>query len=112
MGCAKIESGETHTKEQEDTEMEGAAIQMKKVLTDQEGERLELEYRLLEGFATLEQERVPTYGIGITGRNGEACAVSDISSDRSAVCALLHLLWEMDVTPISLQDIVQDYIEN
>ena len=92
--------------------MEGAAIQMKKVLTDQEGERLQLEYRLLEGQTTLEEEQVTTYGIEITGREGETCAVHDISSDRSAVCALLHILWEMDVTPISLQDIVQDYIEN
>ncbi len=92
--------------------MEGAAVSLHKSLIDQEGEKMELNYRLLEGETEVEGQRVTTYGIEISEERRAGSAVPDISSDRDAVLALLETLWHLDVTPITLKDIVQDHIEN
>jgi|GEM_PF-1702252 len=89
-----------------------AVIELRKQITTQEGEVLLLAYRLLEDEILLEGERVRSFGISIAEGRGESCAVADISSDRKAVEQLLETLWQMEVTPITLEDIVQDYIEN
>ena len=92
--------------------MEGAVIGLRKQITTQEGAPLQLEYHLLEHEILLEGEWVRTFGISITEAAGESCGVADISPDRKAVEQLLETLWQMEVTPITLEDIVQDYIEN
>ena len=92
--------------------MEGNAVKLYKTVMDQEGERLELEYHLLEEEIALNGAEVNTYGIEISDHRSECRAVRDISPDRAAVMELLELFWRMDVTPITLEDIVQDCIEN
>ena len=83
-----------------------------KELIDQEGKALLLEYDLLGKEITVEGKRVEVYGIGIRADGEAGETVQDISSDAQAVGRLLEFLWEMDVTPVTLKDIIRDYIEN
>ena len=89
-----------------------AADIYRRCMTDQEGKPLEIIYRSLEGMVCIEGERVQTYGIEIETDTEDRCAVEDITPNRERALALLELAYRMEVTPTTLQDIVQDYIEN
>lgn len=89
-----------------------AADIYRRCLTDQEGRPLEIVYRSLKGMVCMEGEWVQTYGIEIETDAGDRCAVGDITPDKERALALLELVYRMEVTPATLQDIVQDYIEN
>ena len=69
-----------------------------------------LEYYLLRSSKKLEGKNVGIYGIEVR-KGTEMCAVWDISSDRYCVESLLDRLVRNDVTPMSLKDIVQDFVE-
>ena len=70
--------------------------------------------RLAAHQALVEGMTLENYGICIhadTGERIESSTVWDISPDLKTVEELLVLLCRMEVTPVTLQDIVCDYIE-
>ncbi len=60
------------------------------------------------------QETGENFGVEISfledGKETETCRVRNISTVHERVEKLLELLWRNTVTPVSLEDVVQDYL--
>ena len=70
-----------------------------------------LEYYILKGLKTVEEKSAIVHGIELR-KGEEACVVSDISADQDVVEILVEKFIENTVTPTTLKDIVQDFVEN
>lgn len=94
--------------------MEECAVRQRRRIVGLDGDAIDLVYGLVMRETRIEGMIVESYGVRIhadLGRQTETSTVWDISPDLKAVEALLELLCRMEVTPITLQDIVCDYIE-
>lgn len=81
----------------------------RKIITFENGERRTLIYSVV----VTEDETVPKrrFGAGIEiPETGESRTVSDISSDREKVLGLIDVLATGFVTPVSLGDVVYDFL--
>lgn len=81
-----------------------------------ERRNIKLKYYLLEGSKTLEDNNIP-YGIGIEQEEEvdntkiiEEDMIEGISYSKEEVKEMIHILFEYDVTPISMVEIIDDMI--
>ena len=79
------------------------------VHTEYAGE-LGLTYYLFDTLVEMEGARIRRYGIRVETSRGEAAAVADISGNRGEVMALLDRLCTGTVTPVTLRDVVSDWL--
>ena len=74
-------------------------------------EEFSLEYCILESSKELEGKIVEVYGIEV--RKGEEISeVRDISSNKKLVEKLLENIIKNTVTPITLKNVIQDFVED
>lgn len=59
-------------------------------------------------YYRLEEKR--RYGVCIRKQNGETAALADLTGDRRRIDALLGALLRGTVTPVSLRDVVEDWL--
>ena len=74
---------------------------------------LKLRYRLTEEMFNGEEGNIPTYGVAVTfirGDRKERAEVGRISTSREEVAALLERLKKGKARPVSLRDIVEDFL--
>lgn len=94
--------------------MEECAVRQRGRVVGLDGGEIDLIYGLVTREIRMEGMTLENYGICIhadTGERIESSTVWDISPDLKTVEELLALLYRMEVTPVTLQDIVCDYIE-
>lgn len=77
---------------------------------DADGEMMNLHYIMTSREIEIEGDLVTAYGIRVEGRDGFA-QVDDITSDRARADGLFALICRGEVTPMTLRDIVEDWLE-
>ena len=55
-------------------------------------------------------EEKQCYGVCVRARNGETASVADLTEDRRRIDALLGVMMRGTVTPVSLRDVVVDWL--
>lgn len=65
-------------------------------------------YLLAETLGT--EEGCETYGVKIAGSGGDGDAVRDITVSQGRILCLLSALVKFQVTPVSLRDVVEDWL--
>lgn len=79
-------------------------------LTDEEGNQHSFEYCCITRKTMYDETEVTEYGIGITQDRGESIRIPGITSDRTRFEELANLLIRNGVTPISLPDVLEDWL--
>ncbi|MBQ5813382.1 MAG: hypothetical protein IIW34_04450 [Clostridia bacterium] len=95
--------------------MEELAVRRRGSITDERGREIKLIYCLAVSRIKLEGFAAETYGVSVIADGGdmiESRTVHDVAGNITEAERLVDLLWEGGVTPVTLVDIVDDYIEN
>ncbi len=74
--------------------------------------KMKLDYSLMENYPE-EESTEPYYGIKITkylGNTEESDEVSGISNSRDSVVSMIKKLFQFEVTPISMVEIIDDLV--
>ena len=73
-----------------------------RTLVRKDGEDLHLRYTIVEEQGA--------YGVRIEKADGECAELRDLTGSRERIEALFHMLWRGGVTPLSLRDIIEDWL--
>ncbi|MEA4921141.1 MAG: DUF6514 family protein [Clostridiaceae bacterium] len=95
--------------------MQECMVRLRKNFVDLNGKEMKLTYGLVTKLTQIDGMKIETYGIGIYSdceETFESEAVYDISPCIEDIELLIEKLWQFDVTPITLKDIVNDFVEN
>lgn len=81
----------------------------------EDGRQLQIHYYIEQTRCCTDGvEQIPTYGISselfVNGQVVDSLAVPDISPSKNYVTDLVDLLVKNAVTPITLKDVIEDYI--
>ncbi len=68
------------------------------------------QYQLTASESAAEENGKVTYGISITDKNGICGKIEDISPDKAEMEKLVSLCNELQLDPIHLEDIVDDFL--
>ena len=68
------------------------------------------QYHLLTDELMYDGIRCPDYGILVRSGDGVQTSIPHITSDRNRIDSLISLLQEHQVSPVHLQDIVEDWL--
>jgi len=77
---------------------------------DEGGTRYTFQYHLLRDVVQQDGTSFPDYGIAVHSSQGETVRIPHISPDRQRVLELLTLLCEQGVSPIHLQNVIEDWL--
>ena len=77
---------------------------------DEGGTQHTFRYRLRCDEVQQDGSSFPDYGIAVHSSQGETVHIPHISPDRQQVCELLALLCEQGVSPVHLQDVIEDWL--
>lgn len=73
-----------------------------RTLVRKDGEELHLRYTIVEEQGT--------YGVRVEKADGECAELRDITASRERIEALFRMIWRGGVTPLSLRDIIEDWL--
>ena len=79
-------------------------------LTDEQGRQHNFEYHCIISKAVYEETEVTEYGVRIIQNGGESICIPSITSDRVRFEELTNLLIRNGVTPVSLPDVLEDWL--
>lgn len=68
------------------------------------------QYQLTASESAAEENKKVTYGISVTDKNGICDKIEDISPDKAEMEKLVSLCNELQLDPIHLEDIVDDFL--
>lgn len=94
--------------------MEDVKITNRRQAMAENGKELKLTYGIVTGTAPIGGRFAETYGLCVCCDDGESLSIEtipDISPDLASIESLARLLCDNQVTPTTLPDIVNDYIE-
>ena len=75
---------------------------------------IKLEYQLLSD-SSADNPDFFVYGTQVSMENGQECEtaqISDVTASKSEMRHLIDLFCDLEVTPVTLNDIIQDFIAN
>ncbi len=68
-------------------------------------------YNLIEGFFTVEQKTHKGCGISVTeSKSDDKICFNDISTNKEAVVNLISLCNELQLAPIHIKDVIEDFL--
>ena len=73
-----------------------------RTLVRKDGEELHLRYTIVEEWGA--------YGVRVEKADGECAELCDITASRERIEALFRMIWRGGVTPLSLRDIIEDWL--
>ncbi len=88
----------------------------REIIDETQGNRIELEYYLLTSeMDDCEKEAmITTYGVEIVkkvdGKSSETKRFKNVHTDKEKMVSIIGMLAENTVTPVSLQDILEDLL--
>ncbi len=95
--------------------MNKANIAKSAVLTSEDNRELSIDYYITSSKCLTDgAEHVHTFGVlanmSIDGKYAESCHIDDVSPSEETVNNLVDLLAKNGVTPVTLSDVVNDYL--
>lgn len=78
---------------------------------DEKGIQLRFDYYILVGEMDVGRFFCESYGVKVTQRGTPSlCAIPDVTTSAARIDSLMELLMKNGVTPISLPEVVQDWL--
>ena len=78
--------------------------------TGEDGRERRYRYYVLVGEMPVGGLSCESYGVKVVGEDGEEAAVPDITISTSRIDALMELLIRNSVSPVTLRDVVDDWL--
>ena len=84
--------------------------EIRRTTVHMENEEIGITYSLFTTWLELEGTRIRRFGVRVETSRGEAASVADVSGDREEAEALIDRLCAGTVTPVTLRDVVSDWL--